>query len=1192
MNSSITYSNAVLNKREFSIIGIGTSAGGLDAIKTFLKDIPSDCRHSFVIIQHLASDYKSLMPELLSRVSPLPVEEVKVSTLVEQGFVYLIPPANNLILKKGKLELIPKSNRRTLNLPIDIFFNSLSDELEADAIGIVLTGTGSDGTRGICSIKEKGGMVFVQDPHTSQFDGMPRSAISTGQVDYVLPIDHLVKELFFHIDNPHSESKLERILLGDESTLNKILHVTKEVTDCDFLPYKRPTLIRRIARRLAINKCLTPRDYLNLLKENSNEAFLLCKEILIGVTKFFRDLHSWHVLAEEAIPNRIREKDPQNPIIKAWIPGCSTGEEVYTFAILLQEEVLRQGKNFQIKIFATDINKDALEVANLGYYPKSIVEEVNPEFLDKYFIENGDRYQVVPHLRKMVIFSKHDILRDPPFSKLDFVLCRNLLIYLQQPAQERVISTLHYALDLNGILMLGGSESIGFSEGLSTLDRRNKIFINKKLTRIRKLDPLPLPSSRSSISRPLSVNGRRRHLQSLMVETFNEEMIEAYRALGIYIDESFDILHAIGDIRHYVELPPKGFSANLLKLIPSPLSVVISTSVRKASSKKERVLYENFSFERNGEVEIINISVVPSVNEKTNEIEFFLITFIPKDRFVIDPKEIKLSQPDSEHVLELEKELKNTRENLQATIEEVETSNEELQATNEELMASNEEMQSTNEELQSVNEELFTVNSEYQGKLEEVSRLNAEIENLIQSTQIGTIFLDRDMCIQKFTPAIQTQFSLKKSDIGRPLADFIGNFEAKEEHSLVKEAKKVLITSSKSEVEVKNREDRWFLRRITPYYLETNYITGVVITYTEITQQKEAYDKLRRFGTTVERVNEGILWIDLSGKIEYANEAAGTLLSSSQEKLRGSYPWEFGLFQDEEAGKGLIDHLKVYSSQIIETTLVKSEQESVQLEILCSYLDTEEEQYIVAILRDISERNKLERERRRKEDLERINKELEQFTYIASHDLQEPLRSISNHSSLLLDEYLDVLDEDGRKSLTYLNGATKRMSSLVRGLLDYSRVGKDAELSQVDMNKLLEQIKGDLGQVIDEKKAKIIVSDLPMVQGMENSLCSLFQNLLTNALKFKHPRRNPNIRISYEENPSQYIFCVQDNGVGISPKHRDRIFRIFQRLHNNDVQGYGIGLAQCKRIVESHGGKIWVESQTGKGSKFFFTLPK
>ena len=789
-------------EQTFSIIGIGMSAGGLDALKAFLRSIPPDCRHSFVVIQHLSSEVKSVMSELLSRVTTIQVKEVKKTTSIDPGSLYLIPPANNLILKKGNLHLVPRSDRTKINLPVDVFFNSMAEELGKEAIGIILTGTGSDGTRGIRSIKDAGGMVMVQDPRTAEFDGMPQSAINTGLVDIVLPIDKLGDELFHYIDHPHSEDQLERSLEADKEALHNILAITRKATELDFSQYKLPTLIRRIARRMGINKCFTPRTYMEFIQQSPSEAALLGKEILIGVTKFFRDQHVWDSLAQEAIPKRIREKRADSPTLKAWVAGCSTGEEVYTLAILLQEEMARQGKSFHVKIFATDLQKEALEIANKGLYSESLVADINPEYLDRYFTKMGDFYQVVPGLRKTVIFSCHDVLNDPPFSKMDFVFCRNLLIYLQQPAQDRVLNKLHYALELNGILTLGGSESISsFHTGLMALDRKNKVFINKSLAQVRKFDSPSMGIARRP--RSFGLPKRKVGMNPLLSEAFNETIIRNFRVVGVYIDESFEIIHAIGETRRFIELPEKGFSANLLRLVPSSLSVVISTSVRKAASKGEAVLYEKFSFHHPHQVEIINISVTPIRIDEALAITYFLVTFIPQKKLELSSAEIAYTPEPSEHILELEKELRNTRENLQATIEEVETSNEELQATNEELMASNEEMQSTNEELQSVNEELYTVNSEYQDKLEEVSRLNAEIENLIQSTQIGTIFLDREMNIQKFTPAIQAQFRLKGTDIGRPLSDFWGSQVERDKYSLLSEAKKVLETETSQEKEVK-----------------------------------------------------------------------------------------------------------------------------------------------------------------------------------------------------------------------------------------------------------------------------------------------------------------------------------------------------------------------------------------------------
>ena len=1090
----------------------------------------------------------------------------------------------------GQLMLTNKAEERTLNLPIDIFFNSLSQELGDAAIGIILTGTGSDGSRGIRAIKDQGGIVMVQDPKEAQFDGMPQSAINTGQVDYVLPLEKLAEELFYIVSQPTSGTQLERLVEKEEDIFLRILQLTRQYTSLDFTLYKRPTLIRRIARRMSIKKIDTPKEYLDFVKGNEPEAILLSREFLIGVTKFFRDAAAWKSLMENALRKRIKHKKSDNSIFKVWVTGCSTGEEVYTLAMLLDDELKRQDKKMQVKIFATDIQKESLEIATRGIYPERIGSDIPPAYLGTYFIRRGSQYQVTPYLRKMVIFSRHDILRDPPFSSMDLVTCRNLLIYLKQPLQDKVISTLHYALSLNGILFLGGSESIGnFSKGLASLDRKHKIFINKKAARIRKLDPLP-PGG-NLLSKPIPFHNRRNRLESHMSTSLNEALLDVFNVVGIYIDQNFDILHGVGETKHYMELPDSGFSTNLLQLVPSSLSIVLSTSVRKAASKGEVVFYEQYNFQREEEVEIINILVKPVRLDRTREVDYFLIIFVPKERFEYTQSDVLLDPDTSQHVMDLEKELKNTRENLQATIEEVETSNEELQATNEELMASNEEMQSTNEELQSVNEELYTVNSEYQEKLEEVSMLNAEIENLIESTQIGTVFLDRDMCIQKFTPAIQAQFRLKDSDIGRPLSDFLGNFENEGSHAILDEAQQVLHQATKSEVEIKNREG-WFLRRITPYYTEGINITGVVITFIEISQLKEAYEELLKFESTVEKVKEGILWINLQGEVLYANAAVQHILSRSKAELLSSHLWEINLLPNKTQARKLLDQVKRNTSRLVDIELMKSDTEAVQLEVLYTYLGLEKEAYVVAIVRDISERKKLERERRRKEDLERINKELEQFTYIASHDLQEPLRTISNHTNLLLEEYYERFDEVGKKSLDFLGGATQRMSSLVKGLLDYSRIGKDAALSQVDTHKLLEQIEVDLGKVIEEKSATLAFEQLPIIQGVETGIRSVFQNLISNALKFSKEGKAPNIQVAYTENPSQYIFSVKDNGIGISAKHQDRIFRIFQRLHNEDIQGYGIGLAQCKRIVEMHGGKIWVKSRPGRGSTFYFSVPK
>ena len=875
-------SSAPAPERDFSIIGIGTSAGGLDVLKTFISHVPLDCRHSFVIIQHLSPDYKSLMAELLAKSTSLPILEVRKTTQVEPGSIYLIPPKKNLTFKSGKLLLSNKPKGRVLNLPIDIFFTSLAEELGKDAIGIILTGSGSDGTRGIRAIKEVGGMVMVQDPDQAQFTGMPQSAINTGLVDFVLPAEDLGEELFNFIDNPSAETRMQRSLERDEDSFLRIINLAKSSQSVDFGVYKRPTLIRRIVRRMGITKCSTPQEYVKFIYENEYEAHLLSKEFLVGVTKFFRDVEAWDAV-RSAIAERISQKKGDDILFKAWVAGCSTGEEAYTLAMIIHEELLEQNHFLPVKIFATDIQKESLEIANKGQYPESIVADIHPEYLQKYFTRRVDQYRIDPEIRKMVIFSGHDILRDPPFSKVDIAICRNMLIYFQQAAQDKVIKTLHYALGLNGILFLGGSESLGsFSKGLVPVERKHKIYLNKKLTDPPRLGPIL--SRENWISPVNSHRGHRSVSETGMSEALNQILSDSWGMVAVYIDDTFEILHAVGEIRKYLNFPNKGFSANFLRLIPSTLSVLISSAVRKAQSTGETVVHPHYNYDRESEIEVINVTIAPVKLDNTETIEYFVVTFLPKETFEFSQDSVKIPEESSEHMVNLENELKITRQNLQATIEEVETSNEELQATNEELMSANEEMQSTNEELQSVNEELHTVNAEYQQKLEEVSVLNSEMENLIKSTQIGTIFLDTDMRIRKFTPSIREHFRLEDQDIGRPLTHFVSTFEGMDNESLINEAKAVLRTTELTEVEIKTKEGKWFLRRITPYRNELLETTGVVMTFVDITELKQAElerKKAENFSDKIIQNFPGII------SVVNVQERRNTFLSPTTEQVIG-----------------------------------------------------------------------------------------------------------------------------------------------------------------------------------------------------------------------------------------------------------------------------------------------------------------
>ncbi|MEM6484962.1 MAG: chemotaxis protein CheB, partial [Pseudomonadota bacterium] len=818
------------------VIGIGASAGGLGALKEFFDNVTDDCRLSFIIVQHLSPDYKSLMADLLQKNTGLPIHEAKSSMRVVPGNVYLIPPKKNMTIREGKLKLTDKPSRHDLNLPIDIFFRSLAEECGESSIGIVLSGTGSDGTRGVRAIKEAGGMVMVQNPEQAGFDGMPISAINTGLVDYVLPVQELPGELLHFIDTPAADGSAERSLGRDSESLYMILAQVKKITGLDFHLYKKPTLIRRIARRMSIKKCHELGEYLEVLNKDPRENQTLCREFLIGVTRFFRDSAAWSTLETQVVPDLVRLRDKQ--ILKVWCVACSTGEEVYSIAILLTEVIERCNLDVGLRIFATDIESDYLEVASRGLYPESIVADVSPERLQRFFKKQGDDYQIIDHLRKSVIFSRHNVIQDPPFSKMDLVICRNMLIYLQAEAQEKVIGMLHYALNLNGVLFLGGSETVGeHARVLKEVNRKGKLYRNIQLGRLPINHASDLAGARMANRLALPLPARSQSApENLMADILNESVAEELGLAAIYIDDTFNIVHAQGEVREFVRLPESGFSINLMKLLSGDLKLAISSAVHRCAKTKEQCVSRGIKQIVDDKVRLIDLVVRPfsfsGVSDRTN----FLVLLIPRSQEIVTIEapsggEYDTNFAHNQRVFQLEEELKHTSESLQAAIEELETSNEELQATNEELLAANEELQSTNEELQSVNEELHTVNSEHQQKIDDLAAANADMDNLLASTDIGTIFLDSDLKIRRFTPAINAQFNLQRSDTGRRIDTFssrIGN------DTLLTSAKEVIATARAVEQQVQTEDGRWYLQRITPFVDSAKIYDGVVITFIDI----------------------------------------------------------------------------------------------------------------------------------------------------------------------------------------------------------------------------------------------------------------------------------------------------------------------------------------------------------------------
>ncbi len=1216
------------------IIGIGTSAGGLEALKLFFDYVPDDCAHSFVVVQHLSPDYKSLMADLLSRNTRLPICEAREGQVIQRGHVYLIPPRKNMVITpERKLHLVDKPDRHELNLPIDIFFKSLAEVCGERSVGVVLTGTGSDGSRGIQSIKEAGGLLMVQDPETARFDGMPHSAITTGLVDYVLAIEQMPEELFTYIRHFGSVRLTEGEEEFDSNLLTVILNRIRDLTGVDFSRYKKPTLLRRIARRMSINRCESAAAYVQYLDEVPQEAGILHREFLIGVTRFFRDTAAWAVIEAQVLPQLFKAKKDDGPI-KAWSIGCSTGEEAYSLAILLDEFRRANRIEREIKIFATDIERQHIEIASRGVYAASIAEDLDPARLDRYFTSCEEGYRISDHIRSMVIFSTHNALESPPYIRMDLVFCRNLLIYLQPDMQNKLINILHYALNLGGVLFLGSSEALGDYKNMFTeVDRKWRIYRNVQFARLLDMNTLNYPDyKRVSPYRgqPEYRGTRKAQRETRLLEDLSQALLDHNRSAAVYVDTEFDIVQVVGSYKDFLEFPDRQFAFNLLSMVPGGVANTLASAARRADKTGQPVELQDVRLRRGEQTTSFQLMVKPL----SDQVGSGYLVLLMEPRPLPPLPQQDGESPDEEasgRIAEVEDELRETRENLQNTIEELATTNEELQTTNEELLSANEELQSTNEELQSLNEELHTVNSEHQQKNEELAEVNADMENLLKSTDIGTIFLDAELCIRKFTPAASRHFNLMDWDVGRPIGHFtssVGNQQIEED------ARHVLQSGEAIEMEIRSSDGNWYYKRLLPFHKESGERDGVVLTLTNIDKIKEAQKELeqsrRHFWHTIDTMPLAIVVMDYSKVYERVRQVVEVV----GEDLRGYLkehpavlqemhslrrpvavnPRAIQLYQARdyddllerfhETGTPEMDRifrklvLKIASGggpfQAVECRIQGLDGCSRHV-LLSVILPSDESQYdnVLFNLVDISELKEAREElQQRSDELSRSNRELQQFAYIASHDLQEPLKTITNYVGLLRDRYTDALDAKGKRFMDYTLQATERQRNLILGLLDYSRLRvAPLESESVDMNQVVNLALADLEQQIQTAGAQIEVGRLPRVQGNPVFLRQLMQNLLSNGIKFKREGIPPRIHIECYPKEDFWEFSVEDNGLGIDKKHLEEIFEIFRRLHvKSDSGGTGLGLALCKKIVELHGGKIWVHSTVDQGSCFHFTM--
>jgi len=860
-------SEEIDEKSPLYYIAIGASAGGLEAIEHFVSNTPEDTDLAFIIVQHLSPDYKSLMVELLSKFTKIPVCRAKNHMKVEKNCIYLIPPKKNLTIFHGELLLSDQDRSIGINLPIDIFFQSLAEDQQNRAVGIILSGTGSDGTRGVRTIKEQGGMVMVQDEQSAKFDGMPRSAISTGLADFVLPAEEMPKQLLNFTKHPFAvQQEISKTLLSDEDGLTRIFFLLREKSKVDFTFYKPSTVIRRLERRMTVNQIHNLKDYVRFLEHYPTEITNLYRELLIGVTRFFRDSEAFNDIETLWLPEVIQSK--QSNEIRFWVAGCSTGEEAYSLAILCREimDELRVTKD--VKIFATDIDQSAIQRASTGVYAESIVADISPRLIAKYFFHRDDSFQIIRSIREMVVFAQHDILKDPPFTNIDLVTCRNVLIYFQPVLQKRALEMFNFALNQNGILFLGNSETTGDLANLfETLNHKEKIYrsFGKRRASLNNEQMGKFthrPHFRQILSPAKLQETGYATPDDKVLERFLQSISNSYIPLAIIVNEEMAIIHIFGESEGYFALPSGKMENNLIKMARKEFSIPLATGIAKVFKTGCEQRYSNIHMEFGDEKRTTHLNMV-LLEAKRNQQPLVAVFFEHVSK-AIESENLPVNNYDvgkesEQRILDLEQELQFTRENLQATVEELETSNEELQATNEELLASNEELQSTNEELQSVNEELYTVNAEHQSKIIELMELNNDLDNLLLSTDIGTIFLDEDLELRKFTPEVNEFFKILDNDLGRPISHIYCNLINIDIMALIHQVKS---NNEIVEQEVQSENKAWYLMRILPYHIAPNVISGIVLTFISITKLKSVEHELKssmeRFSLTQHAAHFGV----------------------------------------------------------------------------------------------------------------------------------------------------------------------------------------------------------------------------------------------------------------------------------------------------------------------------------------------
>ena len=1173
------------------VVGIGASAGGVEALEKLFVEMPATIDAAFVIVQHLAPDFESLMHQILSRRTKLPVAKIENGVQIKPGHVYVLPNGFNARVNGDRLITLDLEGERESNT-IDEFFFSLADNYEENAVGIVLSGTGSDGAAGLARIHEKNGLVIAQSESSAKFNGMPRAAIATGITDAILPVEEIPDAIlkFIKLGGSSPEQPRHAILAESMNAEKRILQLLHCKFGIDFDYYKSRMFGRRLSRRMLLSNVAGIETYLKQLESDPLELKDLYNDMLIGVTEFFRDSDAFNELQHNVLPGLL-EAAASTPsrVFRVWIAPCATGEEAYSVAILIDELISQRNYNLDVKIFATDVNEACINTASKGIYSEERLRNVSSARLKEFFLPGDKKYQIIPRLRRQIVFARQDLLTDAPFTRLDLVCCRNLLIYFNDAARKKVLSLFNFSLNTSGVLFLGPSESItDFTDAFAILSEEHRIYRKNAPVRFSQVNmPIGTPVTPAKTPARLANSD----LQKRELSAVYDALLGAYMPPGILVNDENCVLHIFGKASELLTHREGRPAKNFFDLLPESVRSIAVNGLRRAKIEDKPAVYPGIKMEGGEDAKTYKFTVMPIHNRFSPK---YLISFeeIDQGEHPLPSSSVRdLLGDDNEVINALEKELVETRESLHESILNLKSANEEMQTTNEELIASNEELQSTNEELHSVNEELYTVNSEHQRKITELTELTDDMDNLLDCLQIDTIYLDRHLRVRKFTLGIAGIFKLLAQDIGRDFGSF--NHDLNHDNIIAK-METVLETEQPYDEEVEDKRGNWYLMRLLPY-TSRGIVDGVLLTLIDISSMKETEQRLCELSEIVQSSRDAIFRVSKSGEIRTWNRGARDLFLHESGMIVGKHV--DALSHDKQSEGMMAAALEQMQSgnenDRIELKASRRNGEVFDVHSTISPIFKPDGQLDGAsiVLRDITTQKEAELQIREQVDRR------DHFLAVLSHELRNPIAAIINSLSVVRREKIDSTRLTS--AIDIIHQQSNQLGKMLEDLLHVSRVTHNKlklQLEVVDIAQTASRVAGSLQHRLDEKQQTLTLElpDEPVLALVDETRVIQAQtNLLINASKYTGAGGIINYAVRQEA--EKVLIDIADNGEGMSAELLERIFEVFVQAEqqlDRSLGGMGLGLPLVKMIANAHGGVVTAQSDgLGAGSRLRIELP-